>query len=91
MDFLFDGLISQVGECRPFTNKLGHQSQERILVVSTDEQYPNTLPISLIGDIATQSYLPNQRVRCHLNFRASQNAQTGRWFANVSAWKVEII
>lgn len=62
---------------------------KRLLVVETNEQYPQKLPIDFVKD--KTSLLDNisigQDVKVQINLRGSEN--NGRWFSQIQGWKIE--
>lgn len=62
---------------------------KRLLVVETNEQYPQKLPIDFVKD--KTSLLDNiqigQEVKVHINLRGSES--NNRWYLQAQGWKIE--
>ncbi len=87
MNLIFEGRILNVGELIRFTSRNGTEQTVRVLVVQTEEQHANSLPINVFGELATLDYYIGQLVRMQLNCKATLST-SGKWFARVSASKL---
>jgi spore germination protein YaaH len=63
--------------------------QKRLLVVQTDEQYPQTIPVEFTQDKTTilNFYKVGDLVKIGINLRGSE--WQGRYFANIQGWKID--
>lgn len=62
---------------------------KRLLVIETNEQYPQKLPIDFVKDKTTllDNISIGQDVKVYINLRGSEN--NGRWFSQIQGWKIE--
>jgi hypothetical protein len=63
--------------------------QKRLVVVQTDEQYPQTIPVEFTQDKTTilNFYKVGDLVKIGINLRGSE--WQGRYFANIQGWKID--
>lgn len=90
-ELILEGVVRSISESRNFEDKLGTKHIERELFVETEEPYPQTCTVRTVDAVAMQTYVPGSRVRCHLQLRAAQAKQSGRWFNVIKAWRVEML
>lgn len=62
---------------------------KRLLVVETNEQYPQKLPIDFVKDKTAllDNISVGQDVKVQINLRGSES--NGRWFSQIQGWKIE--
>ncbi len=62
---------------------------KRLVVVETNEQYPQKLPIDFVKDkTALLDHVSvGQEVKVQINLRGSES--NGRWFSQIQGWKIE--
>lgn len=62
---------------------------KRLVVVETNEQYPQKLPIDFVKDkTALLDHISvGQEVKVQINLRGSES--NGRWFSQIQGWKIE--
>lgn len=80
------GKVAIIGQ----TESVGQNGfTKRLLVVETEEQYPQKLPIDFVKD--KTSLLDNlqigQSVKVSINLRGSES--NGRWFCQIQGWKIQ--
>lgn len=63
--------------------------KKRLVVVQTDEQYPQTIPVEFTQDKTTilNFYKVGDLVKIGINLRGSE--WQGRYFANIQGWKID--
>ena len=86
----YTGVITDITIPQPFSAKDGTTHTEKYIIVQTEERFPQTAALRVVDQNAMREYHIGDRVRCSIEFRASQG-QTGRWFNTIKAWKVEPI
>jgi hypothetical protein len=80
-----NGKIIVIGE----TETIGLKGfQKRLVVVQTDEQYPQTIPVEFTQDKTTllNNFNINDFVEIGINLRGTE--WKGRYFANINGWKI---
>ena len=70
-------------------NNVMHNQCE-ILLETQQEEFPQRLAVRLVDDKCANAPELYQRVRCYLRFRVG-NGNTGKWFNDIKAWKVEVL
>ena len=62
---------------------------KRLVVVETNEQYPQKLPIDFVKDKTAllDRISVGQEVKVQINLRGSES--NGRWFSQIQGWKIE--
>jgi Domain of unknown function (DUF3127) len=62
---------------------------KRLVVIETNEQYPQKLPIDFVKDkTALLDHISvGQEVKVQINLRGSES--NGRWFSQIQGWKIE--
>ncbi len=68
-------------------SKSGGMWEKRNFVVKTEEQYPRKVCFQLFGDKI--KLCPNEGEAVRVFFDAESNEWKGRWYTNLSAWRVE--
>lgn len=65
--------------------------KKRLVVVQTDEQYPQTIPVEFTQEKTTvlNYYKVGDLVKIGINIRGSE--WKGRYFANINGWKIDKI
>lgn len=63
--------------------------KKRLVVIQTDEQYPQTIPVEFTQDKTSvlNFYKVNDLVKIGINIRGSE--WKGRYFANIQGWKID--
>ena len=80
------GKVVVIGE----TENVGQKGFiKRLLVVETNEQYPQKLPIDFVKDKTSllDRISIGQEVKVHINLKGSQS--NGRWFSQIQGWKID--
>jgi hypothetical protein len=62
---------------------------KRVLVIKTEDQYPQTIPVEFVKDKAAllDPLAPGQTVTAFVNLRGSE--YNGRYYANIQGWKLD--
>ena len=82
----FSGIIRQVGEMQSITTSSGEIFNKRELVITTDEQYPETIVVELSKDNAVQfAGVEGQKIMVSIDFHATEH--NGRWYNNIRCWR----
>jgi len=81
------GRVIVIGE----TEKISETFSKRLVVVETNEQYPQTIPIEFIKDKtgSLDNYNIGDEVKVHINLRGRE--WNGKYFLNAQGWKIEKI
>jgi hypothetical protein len=65
----------------------------REVVVTTEEQYPQTLSIQFVQDKTSllDNFQPNQKVKITVNLKGRENTKDGKTsvFNTIQGWKIE--
>jgi len=63
--------------------------KKRLLVVKTDEQYPQEIPIDFVQDKCDllDNLAIGEPVKIGINIKG--NSYNGKWYCSLSAWKIE--
>ena len=80
------GKVVSVGQ----TESVGQNGfTKRLLVIETNEQYPQKLPIDFVKDKTSllDQIKIDQDVKIQINLRGSEH--NGRWYAQIQGWKVD--
>lgn len=80
------GLVHRIGE----TEEIGNNGfTKRQLVVETQEQYKQTIPIDFVKDKTSllDGLVVGQRVEVSINVRG--NEYNGKYYVNLQGWKIE--
>ena len=80
------GKVVSVGQ----TESVGQNGfTKRLLVIETNEQYPQKLPIDFVKDKTSllDQIKIDQDVMIQINLRGSEH--NGRWYAQIQGWKIE--
>jgi len=89
MKIEFTGVIRQLGETRNLTTNAGQPFIVREMLVETQEQYPETIAVSLTGDNASTFYgQVGQTVTVAVHFRARFAGD--RFHNDIRAWNYTI-
>ena len=80
------GKIKVIGKTETFGAK---GFQKRQLVIETQEQYKQNIPIDFVQDKTglLDSFSVGQSVKISINVRGNENA--GRYYLSLSGWKIE--
>ena len=80
------GKVVSIGQ----TESVGQNGfTKRLLVIETNEQYPQKLPINFVKDKTSllDQIKIDQDVKIQINLRGSEH--NGRWYAQIQGWKIE--
>lgn len=79
------GKIIKIGD----TEKVSETFTKRLLVVETDETYPQTIPVEFVKDKTgvLDIYSVGDEVKVFINLRGRE--WNGKYFLNANAWKIE--
>lgn len=80
------GKVVSIGQ----TESVGQNGfTKRLLVIETNEQYPQKLPIDFVKDKTSllDQIKIEQDVKIQINLRGSEH--NGRWYAQIQGWKIE--
>jgi len=82
------GTIHLIGETEEFGN---NGFTKRIIVIETQDQYPQKLPIDFVKDNTKllDKFQEGQEVKISINFRG--NEHNGKYYVNLQGWKIESI
>jgi hypothetical protein len=63
--------------------------KKRQLVVATDEQYSQEIPIDFVQDKCSilDSYKQGEEVKVSINIRG--NSYNGKWYCSLQGWRIE--
>lgn len=63
--------------------------KKRLLVVKTDEQYPQEVPIDFVQDKCDilDKYAVGQSVKVGINIRG--NSYNGKWYCSLNGWRID--
>ena len=63
--------------------------KKRLLVVKTDSQHPQELPIEFVQEKVglLDNVKVGQKVKVHINLRGSKSGE--RWYPSIQGWKIE--
>jgi hypothetical protein len=63
--------------------------KKRLLVVKTNEQYPQEVPIDFVQDKCEvlDKYAIGQAVKVGINIRG--NSYNGKWYCSLNGWKID--
>ena len=90
MAFVFEGLVESVGNLEEVTFKNGTTSKRKKVVITTVEEYPQRMVVSLADKLALEFYLkPGDRIRAYLKFRAYSSPDTDVVWNDIRCWKYE--
>ena len=81
-----EGLIHLIGETETFGDK---GFQKRQLVIETQEQYKQTIPIDFVQEKTglLEFFSVGQSVKVSINARGNENA--GRYYVSLNGWRIE--
>lgn len=79
------GRIKVIGQ----TEQVGDNFSKRLLVVETEDTYPQQLPIEFVKDKTAilDKYKVGDSVTVDINLRGSE--YKGKYYANIQGWKIE--
>lgn len=80
------GKVVSIGQ----TESVGQNGfTKRLLVIETNEQYPQKLPIDFVKEKTSllDQIKIDQDVKIQINLRGSEH--NGRWYAQIQGWKIE--
>ena len=82
------GIIHLIGETEEFGN---NGFTKRIIVIETQDQYPQKLPIDFVKDNTKllDNLQEGQEVKISINLRG--NEHNGKYYVNIQGWKIESI
>jgi len=65
--------------------------RKRLLVLSSHEAYPQSIPIDFVQDKVDilNNYQPGQEVKIGINIRG--NEYQGKYYCNIQGWKIEAL
>jgi len=82
------GNIKVIQEAVSGTSKAGNEWTKRTIVVTTNEKYPQDLPIDFIGDVVSeiQKFQVGNPVTVSINLRG--NEYNGKYYSSINGWKI---
>ena len=87
MSLELTGNIIHIGE----TETVGSAGtfKKRVLVIETEEQYKQQIPIDFVQDKTSvlDSYSIGDNVTVGINIRGNQ--YNGKWFSSINGWRIE--
>ena len=86
-DFLIEGVVIEKTPEVSFTDKSERMHTECMILIETEEMYPQRLAIKLLDKLCAEAPSVGKKVKCYLSFSASQGS-TGQWFNHIKAWRV---
>ena len=94
MEFRFEGYIREIGPLETVTFKDGRVRTKRDIIITTDEQRPNTLGISFWDDDARMicNAVPKQYISVDYNAKADfVQGKNGKFLKNnLKAWRFQL-
>lgn len=85
-----EGVINQILPLQKGVSKTGKEWKKLSFIISTNEQYPRTICMELFGDKVDNNPIKVNEV-VSVSFDIESREYNGRWFTQVSAYKVERI
>ena len=81
------GKIKLIGETQTFDSGFS----KRQIVITTNEQYPQDIPIDFVKDKTEilNSYKIGQDVKVSINIRG--NEYNGKYYVNLQGWRIESV
>ena len=73
------------------TSKAGKDWVKQDFVIETQETYPKKVCISILGEKLNHlidNIQEGELITCHINIQS--NEYNGKYFTNISAWKIEL-
>lgn len=87
----FKGVIKHLGPVQEISTQHGETFLKRHLVLEeTDVPYPCSLLVELTGENA-QSFSGYEGQICEVFLNSRANCSNGRWFNNLTAWKINFL
>jgi hypothetical protein len=82
------GSIKLIQETESGTSKSGKEWAKRTIVVTTNDKYPQDLPIDFMGDKISQidNFQVGNPVNVSVNIRGSE--YNGKYYTSISGWKI---
>ncbi len=85
----FAGVISHVSETKSYTNRDGNEKRFRELVITTDEQYPKSLVVTIKREsMLTLPLTKGQSITAYLSPRTFES-KDGRIYNDIEAWRID--
>ena len=83
------GKLTQIMPVENGTSQAGKEWRKREFVIETEGQYPKKIAFTLFGDKVTiiENYNVGDMIDVHFNLESRE--YNGKWFHNVSCWKIE--
>jgi hypothetical protein len=83
------GTILHIGEVE--TVGSAGTFKKRLLVVKTNEQYSQEIPIDFVQDKTSllDQFFGGEQVKVGINIRG--NSHNGKWYCSLNGWKIELI
>jgi hypothetical protein len=84
-----EGTVKQVMEPHGGTGKTGKQWSKCDFIITTGVEYPKDVCLTAWGDMvkSVQNLIEGQKVTAHIEISSRENS--GRWYTEVKAWKIE--
>ena len=81
------GKVILIGE----PEKVSETFTKRLLVVETEDQYPQSIPVEFVNDKTSvlDNYSVGDEVKVFINLRGRE--WNGKYFLNANGWKIEKI
>lgn len=84
------GIVKSIGAVETNQSQDGHSFDRRKVLIETVEEYPQSLLLSLKGDLATNfAAREGQLVKAYLKFRTFENKEHTARFNDIQAWRID--
>lgn len=91
-DLKVKGKLIHVLELQTGTSQTGKDWQKKDFVIETEEgQFSKKVAFTLFGDKVDLIKGKKQNDELEVHFNLESREHNGRWFANVNAWKINVI
>jgi len=90
MSYKATGTITHILEPQSGTSEAGKDWKKTTLVIDTGAEYNNIMSFNIFGEEKVDKLLQYNKVgdKVDVDFNVSAREYQGKWFADVSAWKV---
>lgn len=85
------GIVKEIGAVETNQSQDGHSFDRRKVLIETVEEYPQSLSLTLKGDLATNfSAKDGQLIKAYLKFRTYENKDHTARFNDIIAWRIDL-
>ena len=90
MAFVFDGIVETVYDKEVIPTRTGNTIQRRKVVITTVEEYPQRVVVTLVDKLAEDFQLkPGDQMRAYLKFKAYASQDSDVVWNDIRCWKYE--